>query len=40
MIALDSPLESQSVPSNIPEPVATRSGRIVKRPGYLDDFVF
>ena len=37
MTAVGSQTDSQSVSSNTP--VHTRSGRIVKRPGYLDDFI-
>ena len=39
MTAVGSPMDSLSVSSNTPVPVTSRSGRIVKRPGYLDDFV-
>ena len=37
MTAVGSQTDSQSVSSNTP--VHTRSGRIFKRPGYLDDFI-
>lgn len=39
MTAVGSPMDSLSVSSNTPVPVTSRNGRIVKRPGYLDDFV-
>ena len=37
MTAVGSQMDSQSVSLNTP--VHTRSGRIVKKPGYLDDFI-
>ena len=39
VIAGGSQTDSQLVSSNTPVPVTTRSGRIVKRPAYLQDLV-